>query len=169
MISDYLQGGVQLIDTFTEPTMTGVNIRCKQSLTVLIRYLNSLTGTAENRGAEMPKLQPLTHILGQPIKFDVSKPVSGKDTQPTDIEKKKFIDEVNDYYANFLSLPDEKLFYKSSLPGGEMIIRAVGKKSGYPEYETAEMDIEYITAVKLHIEQKQAEQDELGKAATKTK
>lgn len=168
MLSDFLQSGLDMLKEFNVPEMNAVKMRLTTSMKRDQMFIHSLLGYAKSVDeSEKVHLQPLTHILGQPIEF-THKPVGKADTTPTDFEKQKFIKEVNDYYANFLGLTDEKLFNKSTLPGGEMIIRAVAKKAGYEEFEDGEIDVEYIAAVRLCIEQKAAEKKALKEAEKKT-
>lgn len=168
LLSSFLDEGLEMLKQYRKyPEMTAVVNKLNLHFTQDSNYIHSLLGfSREQPEDERVHMKPLTQMFGQPI---AHVPVKSTDTTPTDMEKAKFIAEVNDFYAHFAELPDEKLFNKSTLPGGDMIIRAVAKMSGYPEYEAADIDVDYITAVKMHIEEKAQAQKTLDEAAAKTK
>lgn len=164
-MSDFLQAGIDRMAAITEPELTSVKHRLAASFKRDQLFIHSLLGGARPSDENI-KLPTLTHIFGEPIKFE-RKAIAGE-TTPTDMERKKFVDEVNDWYDNFPELEDEKIFNKATLPGGETIIRAVAKKSGFEGFEDDEINIEFIVQVKQAISDKSEQIAVLKEAVIKT-
>lgn len=147
-LSDFLQSGIELTRAINAPEMAAVKLRLTQSFKTNQNFIHSLLGSA--RGADPEDVvptKPVTHMFGEPIIVKQPGAVSKTDTTPTDIEREKFVAEVNDLYANFTSLPVEKIFNLSTLPGGDMKVRAVAKMAGFEGYEDGEIDENYINGV----------------------
>lgn len=172
-ISDYYEGGKRLAAQLDQPELAAVRMKLLKFSKEGQLFIQSLLGNArEPHPSEVLHIQPLTHIFGVEIK-PTNKPVTAGDTNPTNSEKEKFIAEVDDYYKNFPKLAIEKLFNKSTIPGGDIIIRAVAKKAGFgnvagfENYDTMPIDELYLNALKLAVEKKHSEQTELQESKDK--
>jgi hypothetical protein len=165
-LSDFLQSGIDLAKEITAPEMASFKLRMTTALKKEQNFIHSLLGSARGvTETDTALLGPVTHIFGERIVIKQPDAVMKTDIAPGDHEKEKFKVEVKDLYENFATLPVEKLFNISTLPGGEIKIRAVAKMAGFEGFEDGEIDEEYINGVKAAVESKANEATELAKAA----
>lgn len=165
VINDSLQSTIDLMDSFGITDLNNIKIRITNVLKKEQYFIGSLTGKTRALAIEENKteIKPLTHVFGKPLVINADKPVKAADTSPTPNEKSKFIAEVNDYYKNFMTMADEDLFNKAN----PLVIRAVAKRAGYAEYETAEINLDFIKNVRAAITAKNEEQKTLDTAKDK--
>lgn len=169
-ISDFLEHGKTFTSQLDIPELAAVKMRLTRVFKTEQLFIHSLLGNAREVSAnEVLHLKPMTHMFGKELIINPEKPVNSADVTPTDAERVKFILEVDDYYNNFLNIEDESLFNKLGMPGGNSILRAVAKKAGYADFDTAEIDINFIKGVKAAIEAKNTLQSTLNEASKNIK
>ena len=142
-ISDYLQSGLEMVKELG-PDLAAVRVKLTGTLTTNQNFVHGLMG--QSRSAMDAGITP----TNKPLRPGVSNPDS--------MEKTKFLAEVNDWYANFTSLQDEKIFNKSTIPGGLLVLQGVAKKAGFENFEETEIGLQWIAGVKKAIEAKEMAQ-----------
>jgi hypothetical protein len=165
-LNESLQSTQDLLSSMDIPELNAVKSRLSERIRKEQFFIGSLLGTTANVAATQPlEVKPLTHVFGKPLKVNADKPVKAADAAPSTTEKQKFRAEVDDYYKNFLNLTDEDLFNKAN----PLVIRAVAKRAGYAEYETSDINIDYLNAVRAAITVKNDDQKALDEADAKLK
>ena len=135
---------LKAIDATMPPEMANIQNRIKHVVDTQIGYINGIRGVYEGIQINRQVQIPLTHIMGVPI--TAHKPIEKADILPTDEEKTAFMQMFQPLWDKFLTSPNEELVAYAATNGS--LLRACGKKAGYPEYDTAKLGINYIKAVK---------------------
>lgn len=162
-ISDYLQSGLEMVKELG-PDLAAVRVKLTGTLTTNQNFVHGLMG--QSRAAMDAGIAPTndihkppTHQFGVKLIYpDANKPLRPGVSNPDSMEKTKFLAEVNDWYANFTSLQDEKIFNKSTIPGGLLVLQGVAKKAGFENFEETEIGLQWIAGVKKAIEAKEMAQ-----------
>lgn len=168
-VSDRLQELIGYIDSTIPSDLTAVKLRVKSAMQKEQGFIHGLLGYGRTQAASVG-LPPITHVMGEKIEF--RQPVEVADVTPTDPEKEQFLSEVNDLYVQLPNLTNEQVGTKSKLPGGAIIVRAVAKKVGLPDYSTAKLNFAYFDKIRkeqLRIEGDAAKLREAALALEKDK
>jgi hypothetical protein len=132
-------------------------IQIESTLNRLINNLNVLNGTVTNSDVKPAgQFEPVTSFLGEPVQFTNQQ--INTDTNPSMDEVSIFQKKVEDLYLSIEAVPAEKILadYKGNA-NMELVLRGVAVKANVQNARDADINDNYVTAIKDAIAKKNAD------------
>lgn len=139
---------------------------------IIESHINNLTnrlsfaiGRNANSGNENKvQFKPVTNFMGEKVKL--VKPVEKEDLTPDEQMKHDFREKVDKLFKEFRTITPEGILNSYTLPEDVIVVRAVAKKAGVPDYDTKEMSLQFIESISKALDAKDKavkEDDEIEK------
>lgn len=156
--------------TGTEHSLNILEInRHFKSLETKLQYMGAVTEPELNGKKSDEQFPPMKSFMGKTISR--SKRVTKDDLVPDTDERKIIKEKVQTLYDTIRDLTPDQVFKNYPLKQDQVIIRGVAKWAGVEDYDTREINSEFIEDIQLNIEEKaeqETTQQKIDKAAAKT-
>lgn len=125
-----------------------VLLATESQLNKAINRLQHLAGYDFNPTAS-EDFPPVTNFMGEEI---VRQPmITEEDLSPEDADKAIYLEKVETLYGRINSMTPEQVLHNYTLPEDELVVRGVAKMAGVEDFETKEMDFEFIEDIQAAI------------------
>ena len=139
----------QVKEILTGDEASSILLRITAGLNTGITALSHASGSANTAFATSTETKPITSFMGKKI----GKPaavVTEDQLSVSDHEKKVFIEKVESLYEAIEIMDSFEVLKNYTIPEDVLLIRAVAKKSGVADFETGELTVDFIEAIKVH-------------------
>lgn len=124
----------------------------------MLTRLKFMGGTLEPKSVEEPTgpdpFPPITNFMGEDIRRPENKIAA--DLNPAAAEKQLYLDKVQNLYSKLPTMNPESILKSYVIPEDILVLRGVAKRAGVANYETAELNTEFIGAIVKGIAKKAA-------------